>query len=153
MEKLIARVTAGGGRASLTRLITAPLGLDVWEVKPDHLVVQADEAQAARLEAMGYGVEQLDDDRVLPVRLRHRPGAGRATTRCRRWRQDLRRLAEDNPEIAELHEIGRSVEGRPIWALRIGVRRGNRARCCSWAATTPASGSRSRCRTGWLSTW
>jgi len=59
MEKLIARVTAASGRAPLTRLITAPLGLDVWEVQPDHLVVQADEAQAARLEAMGYGVEQL----------------------------------------------------------------------------------------------
>ena len=59
MEKLIARVTPGGGRAPLARLLAAPLGLDVWEVRPDHLVVQADEAQAARLEAMGYGVEQL----------------------------------------------------------------------------------------------
>jgi len=38
MEKLIARVTAASGRAPLTRLITAPLGLDVWEVQPDHLV-------------------------------------------------------------------------------------------------------------------
>ncbi|HVE96830.1 MAG TPA: M14 family zinc carboxypeptidase, partial [Pseudonocardiaceae bacterium] len=34
---------------------------------------------------------------------------------------DLRRLAEDNSEIAELHEIGRSVENRPIWALRPDV--------------------------------
>ena len=40
-------------------MLTAPLGLDVWEVRPDHLVLQADEAQAARLEAMGYAVEQL----------------------------------------------------------------------------------------------
>ena len=38
--------------------------------------------------------------------------------------EDLRRLAEDNPEIVELHEIGRSVEDRPLWALRIGERRG-----------------------------
>jgi carboxypeptidase T len=39
--------------------------------------------------------------------------------------EDLQRLAEDNPEIVELHEIGRSVEGRPLWALRIGERRGS----------------------------
>jgi carboxypeptidase T len=38
---------------------------------------------------------------------------------------DLRRMAEDNPDIAELHEIGRSVENRPIWALRLGERRGS----------------------------
>ncbi len=54
MASLIARVTSTSARAPLARLLTAPLGLDVWEVKPDHLVLQADEAQAARLEAMGY---------------------------------------------------------------------------------------------------
>jgi carboxypeptidase T len=37
--------------------------------------------------------------------------------------QDLRRLADAAPELAELREIGRSLEGRPIWALRIGERR------------------------------
>ena len=37
--------------------------------------------------------------------------------------EDLRRLADEHPEIAELHRIGRSVEGRPLWALRIGERR------------------------------
>jgi carboxypeptidase T len=29
------------------------------EVKPDHLVLQADEAKPSRLQAMGYEVEQL----------------------------------------------------------------------------------------------
>ena len=32
--------------------------------------------------------------------------------------------AERHPEVAELHEFGRSIEGRPLWALRIGERRG-----------------------------
>jgi len=59
MANLIARVTSSGARAPLSRLLTTPLGLDVWEVKPDHVVLQADEAQAARLEAMGYVVDQL----------------------------------------------------------------------------------------------
>ena len=59
MARLIVRVTSTGGRAPLARLLTAPLGLDVWEVKPDYVVLQADESQADRLEAMGYAVEQL----------------------------------------------------------------------------------------------
>jgi carboxypeptidase T len=39
--------------------------------------------------------------------------------------QDLRQLAESRPEMAELREIGRSVENRPIWALRLGERKGS----------------------------
>jgi carboxypeptidase T len=124
MEKLIARVTAGGGRASLTRLLTAPLGLDVWEVRTDDLVVQADEAQAARLEAMGYGVEQLvTTESFLSDFATARAVSGYHTVQT--LEDDLRRLADDNPEIVELHEIGRSVEGRPLLALRIGERRGS----------------------------
>jgi carboxypeptidase T len=124
MEKLIARVTPGGGRAPLARLLAAPLGLDVWEVRPDHLVVQADEAQAARLEAMGYGVEQLvTTESFLSDFATARAVSGYHTVQT--LEEDLQRLAEDNPEIVELHEIGRSVEGRPLWALRIGERRGS----------------------------
>ena len=124
MEKLIARVTPGGGRAPLARLLATPLGLDVWEVRPDHLVVQADEAQAARLEAMGYGVEQLvTTESFLSDFATVRAVSGYHTVQT--IEEDLQRLAEDNPEIVELHEIGRSVEGRPLWALRIGERRGS----------------------------
>jgi carboxypeptidase T len=96
----------------------------VWKVKPDHVVVHADETQAARLEAMGYRVEQL---RALEPYL-SAFATDDATTgyhTAATLEQDLRRLAEEHSEIAELHEIGRSAEGRPLWALRIGERRGS----------------------------
>jgi carboxypeptidase T len=122
MASLIARVTSTSSRAPLTRLLTAPLGLDVWEVKPDHLVLQADEAQAARLQAMGYDVEQLQmTEQHLSRFATEAAVTGYHTVES--LEQDLRRLAEQYAEIAELHEIGRSVENRPIWALRIGERR------------------------------
>jgi carboxypeptidase T len=124
MASLIARVTSTSSRAPLTRLLTAPLGLDVWEVKPDHLVLQADEAQAARLQAMGYDVEQLQmTEQHLSRFATEAAVTGYHTVES--LEQDLRRLAEQYAEIAELHEIGRSVEGRPLWALRIGERRGS----------------------------
>ena len=56
---VVARVTSPDPQVMLVQLLTAPLGLDVWEVKPDHVVLQATEAQIDRLEQMGYAVEQL----------------------------------------------------------------------------------------------
>ena len=124
VAQLIVRVTSAGGQPPLARILTAPLGLDVWEVKPDFVVLQASEAQTDRLEAMGYRVEQLQ--LVEPYLSTFAvPAAVSGYHTVETLEEDLRRLAEEHPEIAELHEIGRSVEGRPLWALRIGERRGS----------------------------
>src|ERR671916_1989012 len=124
MASLIARVTPTGPQAPLDELLTAPLGLDVWEVGPDHAVLQVDEVQVGRLEAMGYGVEQLRmTDAYLSAFTTEAAATGYHTAAS--LEEDLRSLAEQHPEIAELREIGRSVEGRPLWALRMGERRGS----------------------------
>lgn len=121
---VIAKVTSTSPRAPLSQLLVAPLGLDVWEVKADHLVLQATEAQAERLEHMGYGVEQLHEtESYLSTFATEDAIAGYHTAAT--LEADLRRLAHDHADIAELREIGRSVENRPIWALRLGERRGN----------------------------
>jgi len=121
---VIAKVTSASPRVPLSQLLAAPLGLDVWEVRADHLVLQATEAQAQRLEDMGYGIEQLHEtESYLSAFAIEEAVAGYHSVET--LEADLRRLAEDNSEIAELHEIGRSVENRPIWALRIGDRRGS----------------------------
>jgi carboxypeptidase T len=124
MASLIARVTSTTARAPLARLLATPLGLDVWEVKPDFVVLQADEFQVDRLEAMGFAVEQLQmTEPYLATFATAAAVSGYHTVAS--LEQDLRRLAEEHPEIAELQQIGRSVEGRPLWALRIGERRGS----------------------------
>jgi carboxypeptidase T len=124
MASLVARVTTTSSRAPLEQLLTTPLGLDVWEVMPEHVVLQADEAQASRLEAMGYEVEQLQMiEPYLSSFATEAAATGYHTVA--NLEQDLRQLAERHPEIAELHEFGRSIEDRPLWALRIGERRGS----------------------------
>jgi carboxypeptidase T len=124
MAQLIAQVTSTDPRAPLANLLTTPLGLDVWEIKTDYVILQAEEAAAARLEAMGYAVEQLRmTEGFLSDFAVDEAVTGYHTAET--LEQDLRRLAADNPEIAELREIGRSVEDRPLWALRIGERRGS----------------------------
>jgi carboxypeptidase T len=87
-------------------------------------VLQVDEVQVGRLEAMGYGVEQLRmTDAYLSAFTTEAATTGYHTAAS--LEEDLRSLAEQHPEVAELHEIGRSVEGRPLWALRLGERRGS----------------------------
>jgi carboxypeptidase T len=100
------------------------LGLDIWQVKPDYVVLRASEEQAARLRQMGYTTEEV-------VETEHHlatfatADAIAAYHSAETLESDLHQLAESQPEIAELHEIGRSLENRPIWALRIGERRGS----------------------------
>src|SRR4029453_16760267 len=107
----------------LAPLLTAPLGVDVWEVKPDHVVLQASEAQIERLEQMGYGVEQLHmTEAYLSTFATADATAGYHS--AEQLEQDLRALAERHSDIAELREIGRSLQNRPILALRLGDRRG-----------------------------
>jgi carboxypeptidase T len=106
----------------LARLIDLPLGLDIWQVKADHVVLRAAEEQALRLRQMGYTTEEVvgTEDHLSRFATTEAIAAYHSAETLE---QDLRRLAESRPEIAELREIGRSLENRPIWALRIGERR------------------------------
>ncbi|MDD7942431.1 M14 family metallopeptidase [Actinomycetospora lutea] len=119
---IIVRITAATPRLSLQRALDATLGLDVWEVHADHVVALATEPQAERLVAMGYGVEELAGTEAFVARFGDDAAAATYHS-AQSLEDDLRRLSEEHPEVAELREIGRSVEGRPIWALRVGTRR------------------------------
>jgi hypothetical protein len=43
----------------LSQLLRQPLGLEVWEVKPDHRVLRTAEPQAERLRRLGDRVDQV----------------------------------------------------------------------------------------------
>jgi len=120
---VIVEVTARDPRVGLSKLLRLPLGLDVWEVRPpDQAVLRTTEAQAERLAHMGYAVDQLHEtDRYLGMFATADAMAGYHSVES--LAQDMRTLAEQHPEIAELHEIGRSIENRPILALRLGERK------------------------------
>jgi carboxypeptidase T len=128
--ELILKVTPTEPRAPLAHIVGLHLGLDVWEINPDHAVLLATAEQAERLRRVGYGIEQLNRTEqyvasFTAVAVAAAPGATLAFHSVASLEQDLRQLADSRPEIAELQEIGRSVENRPIWALRIGERRGS----------------------------
>lgn len=126
---LILKVTSTDPRAPLSDLLHLPLGLDVWEVKPDHVILRTADAPAERLRLMGYTVEQVQStDTYLSTFATTAAIAGYHSAAS--LEQDMLQLANSQPDIAELREIGRSVENRPIWALRIGERRGSTRKVC-----------------------
>ena len=120
----IAKVTSPSPRAALSQLLQLPLGLDIWEAKPDYLVLRAEEAQLHRLRQMGYAVVPVHETASFLERFATAEAmAGYHSVQT--LEEDLRRLAGSQPEVVELREIGRSLENRPLWALRIGERKGN----------------------------
>jgi carboxypeptidase T len=124
---LIVNVTPGHARASLSRLVQLPLGLDIWEIGSEHAVLQVSEAAADRLERMGYGVQQIRETREFLTEFATTEATAQYHSAAT-LEQDMRGLAERFPDIAEVHEIGRSVENRPILALRLGERKGSTAK-------------------------
>lgn len=130
MTDIIAKVSARGPRVSLEGLLTLPLQLDIWETRPDHVVLRADEQQLELLTRMNYLVEQIETtERFLTAHKTSRAAASAAAYHSyESLAQELRDLAARAPEIAELHRVGRSVEGREIWGLRLGDRSGGARR-------------------------
>jgi carboxypeptidase T len=122
--ELILKITSPDPGLPLSQLLQLPIGLDVWEVKPDHVVLRASEAQADRLKRMGYNVEQLHlTETYLSTFATAESIASFHSIAT--LEEDFRQLAISEPDIAELREVGRSLENRPIWALRIGLRKGS----------------------------
>jgi carboxypeptidase T len=117
---IIAEISSDDPRQSLAKLLSMPLGLDVWEVKPERLVARATEAQMDRLVQMGFKVKPIMDVETFAESSLMAGYHSVASLEA-----DMRQLAAAFPNLAELKELGRSVEGRAIWALRIGERRGN----------------------------
>jgi carboxypeptidase T len=113
--------TKAAGR-ELERLLHTPFGLDVWEAKRDRLVLRATEAQIDRITKMGYAVRQIQTvERHVSTFAASAVPTGFHS--AQQIENGLRSLAQAHPEIAELREIGRSLENRPMFALRIGERR------------------------------
>ena len=142
---LILDILPSSSNSSISNLLRTSLGLDIWEVTHDHMIVRANAARAERLQQLGYRVEQLQtvaDALTEFESLEHATLASRPTDEAGALRpdaltmppiyhsveslnHDLHELAATHADFVELREIGRSVEGRPILALRIAERKGN----------------------------
>src|SRR5215210_1540795 len=84
----------------LARLIDLPLGLDIWQVKADHVVLRAAEEQSLRLRQMGYTTEEVveTENHVATFATAEAIAAYHSVETLQ---SDLHELAESQPKIAE----------------------------------------------------
>src|SRR5215210_4747205 len=100
---LIVRVTSDNPRAPLAAVLRMPLGLDIWEARPDYIVLSAAEAQVERLRSRGYSVDQLQStESYLSVAAEASSAAAALATMtyhsAETLEQDLRDLANNSPD-------------------------------------------------------
>ena len=146
--ELIVKVTSPSLRAPLVDLLRLPLGLDVWEVKTDHLILRAAEPQIDRLARMGYGVEQMQD---VETHLRAFATAEAVSGyhSAASLEQELQQLADTRPDIAELRSGAASRAGRSMCCASVSATKLGGPRSSSWAATMRANGSPWRYPSSW----
>ena len=97
--------------------IIASEGIDIWEVHPGHLIAALTKSDEARLAGLGFLSEQVSFPEAEPVL-----PAGVLTTSV-----TYRNLAEANADLlalessglAAVYDIGDTVEGRDILAVKI----------------------------------
>jgi carboxypeptidase T len=120
MQVIVEVRTEDESHRPLGRLLQTPLGLDIWETKGGRLVLRAEEAAVNRISQMGYQVrpimqvtQHLEAFATAEALAGYHSAASLA--------EEMKQLAAQHPKVAKIKEIGRSVEGRPILALRIGA--------------------------------
>lgn len=97
------------------------MGLDIWKIYADHIVAAVDYEKVAEIEEQGFSVEVISDDawNVLAPESTRPPSKG--TFGSYRSHDAVEAMLRDmeSSGVAKVYDIGDSVEGRDIWAVRI----------------------------------
>ena len=97
------------------------MGLDIWKIYADHIVAAVDYEKVAEIEEQGFSVEVISDDagNVLAPESTRPPSKG--TFGSYRSYDAVEAMLRDmeSSGVAKVYDIGDSVEGRDIWAVRI----------------------------------
>ncbi len=99
------------------------MGLDIWEVNADHVIAAADAELLARIQQQGFSVEVISDDALNYLKTQSARAARTkaATTATYHSHAEVITMLSDMEAsgVAQTYNIGASVEGRDIWAVRI----------------------------------
>lgn len=94
------------------------LGIDIEEIRSDSVWALATEADVRELERRNYPILGNFDSSVW---LKNFPEADQAFHNYAELTQELHDLQKKNADIASLMSIGKTVEGREIWAIHINT--------------------------------
>lgn len=93
----------------------AALGISIESVFKDHVVALAQDADVAELSRLGFRFKA----RPMPAWLLDFPPADSDFHNLEELNAELKNITESYANIASLQEIGKSLEGRPLYIVRI----------------------------------
>ncbi|MCP4624642.1 MAG: hypothetical protein GY850_14095 [bacterium] len=108
-------------KADLDKL-PSDLGLDIWEVQPDHIIAQAYSGQINVLTNLGFSVEVIFENIQESTMGVYAADAEDEAGQYHSYSEvlaALQALENTHPAICKVVDIGDSVEGRDIWAIKI----------------------------------
>ncbi len=94
------------------RTAIAQTGTDILEVGADYVIVNATAKEAREIARLGYPIEQV-------IRLQDFPPTDAAYHNFAEMVADVQQVAAAHPDIVSLFSIGKSYQGRDIWAAKI----------------------------------
>lgn len=97
------------------------LGLDIWKIYDGHIVAAVDYDKVDRIQELGFSVEVISDDawNVLTPQSTRPPSKGISGAYHTYDEVEAILRAMEGSGVAKVYDIGDSVEGRDIWAVRI----------------------------------
>lgn len=103
-------------KEQLLRIVA--MGIDLVEFKPGYLKVFASREQISKLEEMGLRIEKLDLSDVMDQSVFEVGDAGLYHT-YDEMIVELQQIESEHSNIAKVYDIGDSIEGREILAIKI----------------------------------
>jgi hypothetical protein len=94
------------------------MGIDVVEFKSDYLKAFATEEQISQIEGLGLRIEKMALSEVVDESVIGKAGAGLYHTYAE-VSAELHQIELNHSNIAKVHVIGKSIEGRDILAIKI----------------------------------
>ncbi|OGR71125.1 MAG: hypothetical protein A2179_07770 [Elusimicrobia bacterium GWC2_63_65] len=95
-------------------------GLDIVEIRPGYVSGLIEKRSMDQLAAKGYFVKSRQPiEQYAAAHLKDFPAADAVYHNYAETEAELRRLAAENPGETSLFSLGKSVQGRDLWCLRI----------------------------------
>jgi chitodextrinase len=97
------------------------MDLDIWKTYRDHIVAAVDYEMVAQIEGLGFAVEVVTDDAwgvLKPERVK-KAATGEFDDYHTNAEAYALLMSMEASGVAKVYDIGDSVEGRDIWAIRI----------------------------------
>jgi len=104
-----------------TRSIIANTGVNIENVSDDYVIAYGSDYELKKIQSLGLLIasSNLSEERL--VKPKDYPAKDSAYHNYSELTEEITKLTQENPTLVQMSSIAKTIEGRDLWALRIGV--------------------------------